>query len=70
VNWVQGLNLTRYPAGFQNRANRCGGVDVSIYYIGIYGEGKLEGKGCRSLKIQYKTVGKSVNIGNLGTQND
>jgi len=60
----------RCPAGFRDRANRCGGVGVSNYYIGIYGEGKLEGKGCRRLKIQYETVGESVKIGNLGTQND
>ena len=29
----------------QDRANRCAGVGVSNYYIGIYGEGKWKGRG-------------------------
>jgi len=67
VNSVKGLRFQHRAAGCVEGVGKSGRVGVSNYYIGIYREGKLEGKGCRSLNIQYKTVGKSVNIGNLGT---
>jgi len=68
--WGLRFKFDALPAEPQDRVNRCGGVGESDYYIGICGEGKLEGKGCQSLEIPYETVGKSVKIGNLSTQYD
>ena len=70
VNCVYGFKFDGLPGKSQDRVYCCGGIGVSDYYIGIYGEGKLEGNGRWSLKIQYETLGKSVNIVNLGMQND